>query len=295
MSMDKAILSGTGPEPVDDTLMFQLEDGRVILRERKRSCQSLSLFIPIKYDVLGKAEDGSSVMVSSLEPQTVRVESSSGDIMIQDIKCLQCNLISESGNIHCGGHVEGNFLLHTGSKGSIRVEKLIGDKMDLRCMKGGIFSQSLYCQEGKVVCNGGQLNLSNLHGRFSIHAAKAKLVHLNGLLGSVRGHLDCQSSTVHIVGLEDDATIESPGDVHLILGNDFSGQITCQCREFAQPDDLSPTSRDYSKLAENVHQVLVNVAEKSHCKKLHVVAPNSRITLEQTDWLSSLNLGKWHH
>ena len=48
-SMDKAILSGTGPEPVDDTLTFQLKDDRVILRERKRSCQSLSLFIPIKY------------------------------------------------------------------------------------------------------------------------------------------------------------------------------------------------------------------------------------------------------
>ena len=64
---------------------------------------------------------------------------------------------------------------------SIRVEKLIGDKMDLRCQEGGIFSQSLYCQEGKVVCNGGQIDLSNLHGRFSVHTAKAKIVHLSEL------------------------------------------------------------------------------------------------------------------
>lgn len=86
-----------------------------------------------------------------------------GDITAARIKTAKLTLTSNSGDIVCSGHLQGNVVIKTKSGNVIGDKRFTGPSIDVTTESGDIRVASSYAEQAKFSTNTGSMNLRNLH------------------------------------------------------------------------------------------------------------------------------------
>ncbi|XP_059620196.1 uncharacterized protein LOC132264127 [Phlebotomus argentipes] len=159
----------------------------------------VTLEIPVKADLSVKS-DG-ALELSDLHSDKLAV-STSGGISTRNLRSESIRLHSERGDIVCQGLTQGfHVQIKTGESGSVSLEKVLGEELQVDTVSGSISTESCYSTSSKFTSRTGNLTLNCVHRNAEVNIVEQGNLTMFGFNGTLLAKVHCGNIRLQLAEL----------------------------------------------------------------------------------------------
>ncbi|KAK2842136.1 hypothetical protein Q5P01_012336 [Channa striata] len=172
---DRALISvhsqDAGQEVGLDQLSVRYDEQRrelLISAEKANSSLWIDLSAPIKSNLFISSQGKGNVQVKNMECDFCKVQTETGNCLLQSVKAHQVEVQSNGGHVIGVGTIHGNVDISAHGDSVVDVKKLQGTKMNVSTEHGPLKVKAIYAESSCVSTCSGKVELGHVHGNATV-------------------------------------------------------------------------------------------------------------------------------
>ncbi|KAK2535579.1 Fam185a [Columba livia] len=244
---------------------------------------------PVKFDLDIKTSGTGCVKIKKIECDNCKIETEKGTSVLQSIKSHKIDIRTNGGKVIGLGTLYGNIDICATEKGSVNIEKLQGESINISTEDGLLKTKYLYAESSSLSSIAGDILLGSIHGNTSLQT-KTGSITVDSSDGSLKasthhGAIDVYVSQLRKVDLKSQKgsiTVKVPASLNAYL--ELSGRKVDVSSEIQLKETQSASKDDHVTISGHMNQ------RNEMDKWIKADTQKGKVCLKSQSWIESVKL-----
>ncbi|XP_044757998.1 uncharacterized protein LOC123316087 [Coccinella septempunctata] len=179
-----------------------------VLKDLTSEDVTCNIVAPIKANLNIHSNFG-NISIKNFNGEKVLASSKSGDIAVEGFQGKEIDVKTSIGDVTFRGVIQSSSIkVQVLEKGSVSINKLLGEDTCIATKYGNICVESSYCNRSKFMTENGDMNLRNIHKHCEVIHQNSGNVNITSLDGQLLLKQESGNADIHLSRITEDSEIK---------------------------------------------------------------------------------------
>lgn len=258
------IHNNSNENEVEEPLVIVQKGDNIHIKDSSSESQllndlSYTIIAPMKANLIVNSELG-DIKINNFNGDKILAKSVSGSITVNGFQGREININTENGDVKLEGIVQSSILnVFISDKGSIFINKLLGENACITTKLGNINVNSSYCKTSKFTVGQGDMHLKNIHKHCEVINEKLGNIKMTSFDGQLILFQESGNADINLSRVTENSSINISNG-YLLL------RLSEECQE---------------KTNFHIESQSINIHENVNVKQIQAFDPNTLLDTEK--------------